>query len=251
MEMNCPTSSRRENYKLSASRAEKKKDRYIAFMKVHQSETGRDLVLAEYHPTATLWSAMPEMVARPFDCRTYKTMEDIHFFFLFSVHILAIDILRLEDFLALMAALHKRTVSPDGKFGFWFRGMQWTASAVLPLDGYLGGDVHGMWRIFDNGEGAQGYDEYKELKPVWNGQGSMQAFRDECWAERAWALLCAYNTRSVTSLAVIYSPHPAGTCLSRYLPCSATPPLIVVYKCSETRNCATSVLGKLLASYIY
>ncbi len=85
--------------------------------KVHQGKTGHDLVLGEYHAMKTLWDTMPEMVARPYGYGTYERMEDVHFF-LCSFHELTDDIPEIDDFPALVAELHKRGVSNEGKFGF-------------------------------------------------------------------------------------------------------------------------------------
>lgn len=68
----------------------------------------------------TLWDVMPEIVARPYGYGTYEKMENIHFF-LCSFHDLSGNIPDIQNFPALVAELHKRGVSEEGKFGFPYK----------------------------------------------------------------------------------------------------------------------------------
>lgn len=87
------------------------------YYKVHQGQTGYDLVFGEYQAMKTLWDAMPELVVRPYGYGTYEKMKDIYFI-LYSFHKLSNTVPDITNFPALVAELHKRGISEDGKFGF-------------------------------------------------------------------------------------------------------------------------------------
>lgn len=74
------------------------------------------MVSSEFQAMSTLFRVIPEMVARPVGWGSYESVEDTHFF--------VCEFRELNDgipdpypFASLMAELHKRGVSPDGKFG--------------------------------------------------------------------------------------------------------------------------------------
>ncbi|RWA03683.1 hypothetical protein EKO27_g11422 [Xylaria grammica] len=129
------------------------------FIKAHQGETGHSLVLGEYHSMNTLWTVMPELVARPYGYGTYEKMEDVHFF-LCSFHELTDDIPDIDDFPALVAKLHKAQTSPDGTFGFPYETFGGRLPQLFPVtDSWETTFKSGLERIFDSEENTHGHDE--------------------------------------------------------------------------------------------
>ncbi|RYP02988.1 hypothetical protein DL765_010637 [Monosporascus sp. GIB2] len=134
-------------------------DNVSYFIKVHQGQTGHDLVFGEYHAMKTLWDVMPELVARPYGYGSYEKMEDVHFF-LCAFHELTDDIPDIDDFPALVAGLHKRGVSKEGKFGFPYEVYGGRLPQFFPLtDSWEQTFTAGLQRSFDNEENTHGYDE--------------------------------------------------------------------------------------------
>ncbi|KAI1861137.1 hypothetical protein JX265_009756 [Neoarthrinium moseri] len=87
------------------------------FVKVHQGDLGKRIVSGEYLGISALREVIPEMVAEPIGWGTYQEIPDTHFLLSRFVEMTE-DIPDVSDFPALVAELHKRGVSPDGKFGF-------------------------------------------------------------------------------------------------------------------------------------
>ncbi|KAI0860147.1 Fructosamine kinase-domain-containing protein [Xylaria cubensis] len=129
------------------------------FIKVHQGETGQNIVLGEYHSMKTLWSVMPEIVAQPYGYGTYEKMDDIHFF-LCSFHELTDDIPDVDNFPSLIAQLHKRQTSPDGTFGFPYQVFGGRLPQFFPVtNSWEETFKAGLERTFDSEESTHGYDE--------------------------------------------------------------------------------------------
>lgn len=123
----------------------------------------------------TLHEVMPEMVPEPIGWGSYKAMEDTHFFLCkyheWSTETLQDEeqVLRVpekEEFTRLVADLHKRTVSPDVKFGnpvVTFGGRH--PLKFPPSDTWLECFTSGMAAIFVVEEETQGPDaELDELE---------------------------------------------------------------------------------------
>ncbi len=128
-------------------------------MQAHQGETGHNLVRGEYHSMSTLWSVMPEIVAKPYGYGTYEKMEDVHFF-LCSFHELTEDIPDINEFPALVAELHRRQTSPDGKFGFPYETFGGRLPQFFPVtNSWEETFTSGMERTFDGEENTHGYDK--------------------------------------------------------------------------------------------
>jgi fructosamine-3-kinase len=110
---------------------------------------------------ATLYQVVPEMVAKPMGWGTFASMEDTHFV-LCKYHDMSDDIPR-KDFTALVADMHRRGVSPNGKFGnpnvtFGGRNPQ-----LFPVtDTWEECFIHGMKAIFAAEKQTQGPDEELE-----------------------------------------------------------------------------------------
>ncbi|KAI0874912.1 Fructosamine kinase-domain-containing protein [Hypoxylon argillaceum] len=131
----------------------------LYFIKVHQGGDSKKLVFGEYHSMKTLWAVMPELVARPYGYGTYEKMEDVHFF-LCSFHELSNKVPDINDFPALVAELHKRKPSPDGKFGFPYETFGGRLPQNFPVtSSWEETFKSGMEYIFKNEENTHGYDE--------------------------------------------------------------------------------------------
>lgn len=71
----------------------------------------------EYVSMTRLHEIMPELTPKPLSWGTYESDNNIHFF-LCSFHDLDDQLCSLETFPELVAELHTRGISPNGKFGF-------------------------------------------------------------------------------------------------------------------------------------
>src|SRR5436190_23114463 len=74
------------------------------------------MVSAEMKAMSLLYSVIPEMVAKPIAWGSYDEMEDTHYF-IQAYHEMSEDIPDITDFPSLVAEMHRRGASPDGKFG--------------------------------------------------------------------------------------------------------------------------------------
>ncbi|CZT50968.1 uncharacterized protein RSE6_12045 [Rhynchosporium secalis] len=101
--------------KIEAKNSRGEKDSY--FLKVHQGASGKTMVSSEFQSMGVLYKVIPEMVARPVGWGSYQSVLDTHFF-VCEFRELSEDVPDVADFPALVAEMHKRGVSPDGKFGF-------------------------------------------------------------------------------------------------------------------------------------
>ncbi|XMA09023.1 hypothetical protein WAI453_001814 [Rhynchosporium graminicola] len=101
--------------KIEAKNSRGEEDSY--FLKVHQGASGKTMVPSEFQSMGVLYNVIPEMVARPVGWGSYESVPDTHFF-VCEFHELSEDVPDVADFPALEAEMHKRGVSPDGKFGF-------------------------------------------------------------------------------------------------------------------------------------
>src|SRR3954454_15230361 len=84
--------------------------------RVHQGEAGKTMVSSEFQAMSKLYEVIPEIVAKPVGWGTYESVLDTHFF-VCEFHEMSENVPDVSDFPALVAELHKRGVSPDGKFG--------------------------------------------------------------------------------------------------------------------------------------
>lgn len=88
------------------------------FIKVHQSERGREMASSEFEAAKMLYAVMPELVAEPFGFGEYKKEKGVSFF-LCRYYKLSGDIPNISNFPALLAEMHRRPagLSPTGEFG--------------------------------------------------------------------------------------------------------------------------------------
>lgn len=71
----------------------------------------------EFESMSTMHTVLPEFVPRPIACGTYKTIPDTHFF-LCEFREMTEDMPDPHKFAALLSAVHQKSESPTGKFGF-------------------------------------------------------------------------------------------------------------------------------------
>jgi protein-ribulosamine 3-kinase len=87
------------------------------FIKVLSKDRGRDMVMSEFESMSALHSVVPEFVPKPIAWGTYTTLPDTHFF-LCEFRDMTDDMPDPHKFGALLSAVHQKSVSPNGKFGF-------------------------------------------------------------------------------------------------------------------------------------
>jgi protein-ribulosamine 3-kinase len=66
---------------------------------------------------STIYATTPEFIPRPIAWGSYATIPDVHFF-LCDFHDMTDELPDLQTFPAKLAELHRKSVSPDGKYGF-------------------------------------------------------------------------------------------------------------------------------------
>ncbi|KAK8052076.1 hypothetical protein PG993_003461 [Apiospora rasikravindrae] len=87
------------------------------FIKVQCGDYAQKLFTGEYASMRALREAMPDLTPLPIGTGQYTSDPD-KFFYLCEFRELVEDVPDVEDFSSMIAEMHKRGVSPDGKFGF-------------------------------------------------------------------------------------------------------------------------------------
>lgn len=90
------------------------------------------MVSSEFEAMILLFRVIPEMVARPVACGSYESADDTHFFVCEFCE-LSDDIPDPHPFASLVAELHKRGVSPNGKFGMPYVTFGGNAPQLFPV----------------------------------------------------------------------------------------------------------------------
>ncbi|KAI0020974.1 Fructosamine kinase-domain-containing protein [Xylariomycetidae sp. FL0641] len=90
-------------------------------IQVHQGPRGRASVYHEFHTMSIFRKVSPDMVAEPIAYGSYRNpdMKDT-WFFISRFHKMSDDIPDVHEFPRLVAEMHEKGVSPDGRFGFPF-----------------------------------------------------------------------------------------------------------------------------------
>ncbi|KAK5188835.1 hypothetical protein LTR92_011165 [Exophiala xenobiotica] len=101
--------------KIDTEDAEGQKQSY--FMKVYTTAKGRAQVLGEYKSTKAFHSVIQENVPRPIALRVLAKDPSKHFLIVEFKDMIE-QMPRVPELVAVMAKLHKESVSPEGKFGF-------------------------------------------------------------------------------------------------------------------------------------
>lgn len=75
------------------------------------------MTVGEYASMKAMYNTLPEFVPEPIGCGSYASNPDIHFFICELVN-MTDEIPEIQAFVRLLAELHTRGISPDGKYGF-------------------------------------------------------------------------------------------------------------------------------------
>jgi fructosamine-3-kinase len=76
-----------------------------------------NMTRSEFHSMNAIYDILPEFVPRPIACGTYSTIPDTHFF-LCEFREMTNAMPDPDKFAALLATLHKESISQTGQFGF-------------------------------------------------------------------------------------------------------------------------------------
>lgn len=106
-----------------------------------------------------LYNVMPELVPKPIGTGHYAKEPD-KWFFLCAFHEMVDDVPDVEEFSSMIAEMHKRGVSPDGKFGFPVPTYGGRIPMIYPVsDSWEDLFTRVMNTTFDVEEQTQGPDE--------------------------------------------------------------------------------------------
>lgn len=87
------------------------------FLKVSQGDNGRNMTVGEFASMSALYRVMPKFVPVPVGCGSYTSDRDIHFFICELVN-MTDEVPEIQAFCKLLAQLHYKGISPNGKYGF-------------------------------------------------------------------------------------------------------------------------------------
>ena len=88
------------------------------FIKILSKEVGKNMVHSEFESMKAIYELVPDFAPKPISWGTFQTVPDIYFF-VCEFREMKID--KMPDparFCARLAALHQKSTSPNGKFGF-------------------------------------------------------------------------------------------------------------------------------------
>lgn len=94
-------------------------------VQVTQYEVGKAMVSGEFESMSSLYETLPELVPRPIAWGTFIQDSNIHFFLCEFVE-MTDDLPEVQASMKLLAELHKKGVSPNGKYGFQVPTLQGT-----------------------------------------------------------------------------------------------------------------------------
>ena len=89
----------------------------IFFIKVISKERSKDMMRGEFESMKAINSLLPNFTPKPIAWGTYRTIPDTHFF-LCQYREMIDEMPDPHKFAACLAALHRESKSPEGKFGF-------------------------------------------------------------------------------------------------------------------------------------
>ncbi|KAE8379355.1 Fructosamine kinase-domain-containing protein [Aspergillus bertholletiae] len=87
------------------------------FVKIVPDEHGKNMVHGEFESMKAIYAVLPDFAPKPIAWGTYKDTPDIHFV-LCEYREMTHEMPDPYKFTARLAALHKNSMSPTGKFGF-------------------------------------------------------------------------------------------------------------------------------------
>lgn len=87
------------------------------FLKVLSGQLGKEMAKGEYEGDKAMHAVIPNNVPKPLAHGTYEKDPNRHFY-LCEFHEMDDEMPSAQQFVAVVAELHKKSVSPTGKFGF-------------------------------------------------------------------------------------------------------------------------------------
>ncbi|KAI9705291.1 MAG: hypothetical protein M1820_005290 [Bogoriella megaspora] len=132
--------------------------------KVTQNETGKAMVSGEYVSMKSLHDTCPTLTPNPVAWGTYAADPNVHFFLCEFVD-MTDDLPDVQLLAESLAELHKRGVSPNGKYGFPVPTLQGTIPQYTDwCDSWEEFFSKSIRRVMENEERSQGSDpEVQEL----------------------------------------------------------------------------------------
>ncbi|KAK7987004.1 hypothetical protein PG988_001992 [Apiospora saccharicola] len=121
------------------------------FMKVFMHERGREMVEAEYESTKAWHDIAPANLAKPTGWGELANKPGKHFLLL-EFRDMADEMPSASEFVAVLATVHQKSVSPTGKFGFH-------------MVRYLGGVVYSSYEEY-HGERVEDSGAHEELEEL-------------------------------------------------------------------------------------
>ncbi|KAK4182678.1 Fructosamine kinase-domain-containing protein [Podospora australis] len=130
------------------------------FLKVSIDDTGKGMMHGEFESMTALHGAMPELAPKPLSWGTYESDPNIHFFLCEFVDMDDGQLCSLDTFPKLMAKLHRKAVSPSGKFGFHVTTYQGRLPQdPTPCDTWEECFRRNIHIMFEHELASQGYEE--------------------------------------------------------------------------------------------
>lgn len=125
------------------------------------------MTVGEYASMKAMYNTLPEFVPEPIGCGSYASNPNIHFFICELVN-MTDEIPEIQSFVRLLAELHTRGISPDGKYGFEVPTYKGTIPQYTKWhDTWEEAFHHSMkWFVYTE-EKSQGPDE--EMRELCNG----------------------------------------------------------------------------------
>ncbi|KAG8525539.1 uncharacterized protein KY384_009183 [Bacidia gigantensis] len=133
-------------------------------LQVTQNDTGRAMVSGEYVSMKALHDTLPTLTPRPIAWGTYAADANVHFFLCGFVD-MTDDLPDVQMMGASLAELHKRGLSPNGKYGFSVPTLQGTIPQHTDwCDSWEEFFSKSIRKVMENEERSQGADlEVQEL----------------------------------------------------------------------------------------
>ena len=75
------------------------------------------MMFGEYESMVAIYKIVPTFVPKPTGWGTFESNKDLHFF-LCDFHEMDLDLPNVNKFTACLAELHRKSTSPNGKWGF-------------------------------------------------------------------------------------------------------------------------------------
>ena len=139
----------------------------IQCKQVTQHETGKAMVSGEFVSMTTLHETLPYLTPLPVAWGTYAADTDVHFFLCGFVE-MTDDLPDVQSLAASLAELHKKGLSPNGKYGFSVPTLQGTVPQYTEwTDSWEEFFTNSLRKVIDNEVRSQGPDE--EVEKLYEG----------------------------------------------------------------------------------